>query len=172
MAMEGSLPTNGGRGELNSWKPMATTIRTWFENGNAKHYEKAFRFDPSQAGELSPLLWVTPHSAPALMVHGDKDTGVPIWHSEKMLAEHKKNNVPSDLLVIKGVGHGFDIGFEGFAQYTPEQMRIPFSSWTDGTPGLSPRGGSARRGTGARWRVLPPSRAIMHGMPPLGTSAR
>ena len=55
------------------------------------------------------------------MIHGDKDVGVPIWHSEKMLAEYKKNNVPSELLVIKGVGHGFDIGFKGFDQYTPAE---------------------------------------------------
>ena len=58
------------------------------------------------------------------MIHGDKDAGVPIWHSEKMLAEYKKNNVPCELLVIKGVGHGFDIGFKGYDQYTPEQMKI------------------------------------------------
>ena len=100
-----------------------TDIRSWFVNGHAKDYE-AFRFDPKLAPEYSPLLWVTPQSAPALMVHGDKDTGVPIWHSEKMLAEYKKNNVPADLLTIKGVGHGFDIGFKGFDQYTPEQMKI------------------------------------------------
>jgi formylglycine-generating enzyme required for sulfatase activity/dienelactone hydrolase len=100
-----------------------TDIRSWFVNGHAKDYE-AMRFDPKLAGEYSPLLWVTPQSTPALMVHGDKDTGVPIWHSEKMLAEYKKNNVPCDLLTIKGVGHGFDIGFKGFDQYTPEQMKI------------------------------------------------
>jgi formylglycine-generating enzyme required for sulfatase activity/acetyl esterase/lipase len=100
-----------------------TDIRSWFEDGHWKDYE-AFRFDPKLAGEYSPLLWVTPQSAPALMIHGDKDVGVPIWHSRKMLAEYKKNNVPSDLLVIKGVGHGFDIGFKGFDQYTPEQMQI------------------------------------------------
>ena len=58
------------------------------------------------------------------MIHGDKDVGVPIWHSEKMLAEYKKNNVPCELLVIKGVGHGFDIGFKGFDQYTAAQMQI------------------------------------------------
>ena len=101
-----------------------TDIRTWWENGNAQHYEEAFKFDPKLAGEYSPLLQVTPYSAPALMVHGDKDTGVPIWHSEKILAEYKKNNAPAELLTIKGVGHGFDIGFKGFAQYTPEQMKI------------------------------------------------
>ena len=28
------------------------------------------------------------------MIHGDKDAGVPIWHSEKFLAAYKKNNVP------------------------------------------------------------------------------
>jgi formylglycine-generating enzyme required for sulfatase activity len=101
-----------------------TDIRTWFSNGNWKYYEAAFRFDPKLAGDYSPLLFVTPQSAPALMIHGDKDVGVPIWHSEKMAAAYKKNNVPGELLVIKGVGHGFDIGFKGFDQYTPQQMEI------------------------------------------------
>ena len=100
-----------------------TDIRSWFTNGKWKDYE-AFRFDPKLAGEYSPLLFVTSKSAPALMIHGDKDVGVPIWHSEKMLAEYKRNNVPCELLVIKGVGHGFDIGFKGFDQYTPAQMEI------------------------------------------------
>ena len=27
-------------------------------------------------------------------------------------------------MVIKGVGHGFDIGFKGFEQYTPAQMQM------------------------------------------------
>jgi len=98
-----------------------TDIRDWFENGNSDHYE-AFRFDPKLAWKYSPLLFVTPKSAPALMIHGDKDTGIPITHSENMLAEYRKNNVPCELLVIEGAGHGFS-GFVGYAQYTPEEMK-------------------------------------------------
>jgi dipeptidyl aminopeptidase/acylaminoacyl peptidase len=32
---------------------------------------------------------------------------VNLEHSEKILAEFKKNNVPTDLIVMKGAGHGF-----------------------------------------------------------------
>jgi len=101
-----------------------TDIRTWWENGNVTHYEEAFKFDPKRAAEFSPLLQVNPYCAASLLIHGDKDTGVPYWHSEKFLAECKKNNVPCELVTIHGVGHGFDIGFKGFAQYTPEQTQI------------------------------------------------
>jgi len=39
--------------------------------------------------------------------HGDKDELVPLEHSENILAEFKKHKVTSELLVIKGAGHGF-----------------------------------------------------------------
>ena len=42
-----------------------------------------------------------------LLIHGDKDPGVPLEHSEKMYAELQKNKVPGELMVIKGGGHGF-----------------------------------------------------------------
>ena len=99
-----------------------TDIRSWFENDNWKHYE-AFRFDPKLAGKYSPLLFVSPKSAPALMIHGDKDTGIPMGeHSAKMLAEYRKHNVPCELLVIKGAGHGFN-GFLGYADQPAEQLQ-------------------------------------------------
>ena len=86
----------------------STDIRPWFENGRRRDFD-AFRFDPKLAGKYSPLLFITPRSAPALLIHGDKDTDVPIEHSEKMLAEYKKNNVPCELLEIKGARHGLAI---------------------------------------------------------------
>jgi formylglycine-generating enzyme required for sulfatase activity/acetyl esterase/lipase len=100
-----------------------TDIRDWWANGNVKHYEQAFNFDPKRGAEFSPVLLVTPYSAPAFMVHGDKDV-ITIKYSQDMLAEYKKNGVPADLLTVKGVGHGFDIGFKGFKDYTPAQMKI------------------------------------------------
>jgi dipeptidyl aminopeptidase/acylaminoacyl peptidase len=42
-----------------------------------------------------------------LLIHGDKDTGVPFELSEKMLAECRRQRVPCELLAIKGAGHGF-----------------------------------------------------------------
>ena len=100
-----------------------TDIRDWWATGKVKYYEEAFKFDPKRGAEFSPLLLVTPYSAPALMIHGDKDV-IPITYSQDILAQYKKNGVPSDLLTVKGVGHGFDIGFKGFKDYTPAQLKI------------------------------------------------
>ena len=50
-----------------------TDIRDWWATGKVKYYEEAFKFDPKRGAEFSPLLCVTPYSAPALMIHGDKD---------------------------------------------------------------------------------------------------
>ena len=100
-----------------------TDIRDWWATGMVKHYEEAFKFDPKRGAEFSPLLLVTPYSAPALMIHGDKDV-IPITYSQDILAQYKKNGVPSELLTVKGVGHGFDIGFKGYKDYTPAQLKI------------------------------------------------
>ena len=83
-----------------------TDIRPWFKTNRWKDY-LAFRFDPAIARFYSPLLAVSPRTAPTLLIHGDKDLGVPLEHSEKIYAELQKNHVPSELMVIQGGGHGF-----------------------------------------------------------------
>ena len=67
----------------------------------------ALRFDPNEADAVSPLQHVSPDDPPTLMIHGDKDTLVPLWHSEKMRDALKAQGVATDLLTIKGAGHGF-----------------------------------------------------------------
>jgi dipeptidyl aminopeptidase/acylaminoacyl peptidase len=64
-------------------------------------------FEEEKAADCSPLLHVTEDDPPTLLIHGDKDELVPIDHSENILAEFKKHKVTSELLVIKGAGHGF-----------------------------------------------------------------
>jgi acetyl esterase/lipase len=83
-----------------------TDLRPWFRTNRYKDWE-ALRFDPALAGTYSPLALVSPKTAPTLFIHGDKDFGVPLELSEKMLAECRKNHVPCELVVIKGAGHGF-----------------------------------------------------------------
>lgn len=68
----------------------------------------ALKFDPAKAAEFSPLLQVSTDDPPTLLVHGDKDELVPIWHSEKIAAAFKDAKVPQKLEVIAGAGHGFD----------------------------------------------------------------
>jgi acetyl esterase/lipase len=70
-------------------------------------------FDAKLEPEVSPVLHVTPDDAPALMVHGDKDTLVPIEHSKNMVPLFEKAKVPVRLISIEGAGHGF----------TPQQSR-------------------------------------------------
>jgi len=67
----------------------------------------ALRFDPDDANDVSPLLHASDDDPPAMMIHGDKDTLVPLWHSEKMCGALKAKGVESELLVIEGASHGF-----------------------------------------------------------------
>jgi acetyl esterase/lipase len=68
----------------------------------------ALRFEPSQAESVSPLMKVTADDAPTLLVHGDQDELVPLWHSEKIKEAFDGVKVDSKLVVIKGAAHGFD----------------------------------------------------------------
>ncbi len=68
----------------------------------------ALKFDIEQTELYSPLKQVSPDDAPTLLVHGDKDELVPLWHSEKMHAAFDQAKVASRLIVIEGAGHGFD----------------------------------------------------------------
>ncbi|UCD29506.1 MAG: alpha/beta hydrolase [Planctomycetota bacterium] len=71
-----------------------------------KHFP-ALRFDPNDVNQVSPLLYASSDDPPVLMIHGDKDTLVPIWHSKKMCKALKDKGVESELMVIEGAGHGF-----------------------------------------------------------------
>jgi len=86
-----------------------TDLRPWAKKEGTKMTADfpALRFDEKKAPDCSPLLQVSKDDAPTLLLHGDKDTLVPIDHSEKIFEAFKKEGVPSDLIVIKGAGHGF-----------------------------------------------------------------
>lgn len=85
-----------------------TDLRKWVsEDPNANRSYPALRFSPEKAGDYSPLVQVSPDDAPTLLIHGDKDPLVPLSHSEQILAAFKEKNVPTELLVIPGGGHGF-----------------------------------------------------------------
>ncbi|MBI4907759.1 MAG: alpha/beta hydrolase [Acidobacteria bacterium] len=85
-----------------------TDLRGWVsEDPNSNKSFPALRFSPTKAGDYSPLLHVTPDDPPTLLIHGDKDTLVPLSHSENILGAFKKSNVPAELIVIPGGGHGF-----------------------------------------------------------------
>lgn len=68
----------------------------------------ALRFDPVKASAVSPLKLVSKDDAPTLLVHGDKDELVPLWHSEKIDEAFQAAEVDCKLVVIEGAAHGFD----------------------------------------------------------------
>jgi dipeptidyl aminopeptidase/acylaminoacyl peptidase len=56
----------------------------------------------------SPLAHVSSKTCPFFIVHGDKDTIVPLEQSIDLNDALKKAGVSSELVVVKGAGHGFD----------------------------------------------------------------
>jgi acetyl esterase/lipase len=56
--------------------------------------------------QISPIYHVTKDSVPTLIIHGDADTLVPIQQAELIIAKFKENNVPCELVVRSGAGHG------------------------------------------------------------------
>lgn len=67
----------------------------------------ALDFDPAKAADYSPIVHVTADDPPTLLLHGDRDTLVPLSNSTKILAEFEKQKVTCELIVLKGAGHGF-----------------------------------------------------------------
>jgi acetyl esterase/lipase len=59
------------------------------------------------ARQVSPIYHVSADSAATLLIHGDKDTLVPLQQSEIMLAKLKEAGVPAELIVRKGAEHGW-----------------------------------------------------------------
>jgi acetyl esterase/lipase len=66
----------------------------------------AFNFDPKLADSLSPVAQVTPDDAPTMLIHGDADRLVPIEFSHRILGPLREKQVPCELVVLPGVGHG------------------------------------------------------------------
>jgi acetyl esterase/lipase len=59
------------------------------------------------ARQVSPISHVNEKSAPALLIHGDKDELVPLQQSEAMRDRLRKFGVPAELIVKKDAKHGW-----------------------------------------------------------------
>ena len=68
----------------------------------------ALKFPREQADTYSPLKQVSDDDAPTILIHGDKDELVPLWHSERIRDAFRASDVDADLVVIEGAAHGFD----------------------------------------------------------------
>lgn len=56
---------------------------------------------------ISPIYHVTKKSAPTFVIHGDKDNLVPLQQSETFVENMKAAEVPCELVVKEGAGHGW-----------------------------------------------------------------
>ena len=58
-------------------------------------------------GEYSPINHAGPGDAPTLIVHGDKDKLVPLFHASNMVDKLKSAGVKAKVVVAKDKGHGW-----------------------------------------------------------------
>jgi acetyl esterase/lipase len=82
--------------------------------GLLKNFPAPFAFHETSPRErrqigrnISPIYHVTADDPPTLIIHGDRDTLVPLQQSETMIAELKKARVPAQLIIKPGAGHGW-----------------------------------------------------------------
>ena len=87
--------------------------------------QSVFKFAEADAAQFSPIRFVSPGSAPSLIVHGDADTAVPIDQGETMYAALTKAGVPASFIRIKGARHGF----EGAAAADLERAYATMMQW-------------------------------------------
>ena len=71
-------------------------------------YQSASRvFGDFDAALASPVTYVTADDPPFLMIHGEKDTLVPIEQSQILLAALQAADVPAELVPVANAGHSF-----------------------------------------------------------------
>ena len=68
---------------------------------------KGCKTDKGVYAKASPIEYVTKDDPPVLMIHGTADFVVPILHSERLLKKLQDTGVKSDLIAVKGEGHGW-----------------------------------------------------------------
>lgn len=77
----------------------AVVLPMWLGGDNVKERHKHIL--------ASPLYWVTPNSAPTLLIHGTKDPYVAFEQAEWIRDKLKASDVEVELLAFKDAGHGF-----------------------------------------------------------------
>jgi dipeptidyl aminopeptidase/acylaminoacyl peptidase len=57
--------------------------------------------------QTSPIYSVSNDDPPVLIIHGDADRTVPLQQSETIITRLKEANIPNQLIIKKGGGHGW-----------------------------------------------------------------
>ncbi|MGA7633950.1 MAG: alpha/beta hydrolase [Terriglobales bacterium] len=72
---------------------------------------KFFRGTEKEKPELyrkaSPILYVSKDDPPLLLVHGEKDDGVPFDQSVRMAETYRRVRLPVEFIAVKNAGHDF-----------------------------------------------------------------
>lgn len=77
-----------------------------------------------------PALHVTADHPPTLLIHGAEDDDVPVERSTEMAAALRAAGVPHELVVVPGLGHGFDGSMDDdVVSATFEQARLFLASY-------------------------------------------
>ncbi len=82
------------------------TLEDLAKSNGAKLLGGTVRDRPSLARQASALYQVSKDDPPFLIVHGEKDPGVPLEQSQRLHKKLKDAGVPSTLHIVKGAGHG------------------------------------------------------------------
>lgn len=76
------------------------------KSNGAKLLGATVRDVPDLAKEASGFWNVSKDDPPFLIMHGDKDPGVPVSQSLRLHEKQKKLGAPTELFIVKGAGHG------------------------------------------------------------------
>ena len=82
-------------------------LKSYLESEKMRQQFPALQFDAGQWKSVSPIEHVTADDAPALLLHGGKDTLVPDKHSREIVAAFHEKGVTTDLVMFPDAGHGF-----------------------------------------------------------------
>ena len=94
------------------------TLEDIAKSNGAKLLGGTVRDRPELAKQASAFYQVSKDDPPFLIMHGDKDRGVPLEQSQKLHEKLTQAGVSSTLQVIKGAGHG------GKAFQTPPMRQL------------------------------------------------
>jgi acetyl esterase/lipase len=99
--------------------------------------------------EVSPVTHVSKESAPALIIHGDKDKLVPIQQGEVMVARLKEAGVAAELVVKRGADHGWkgmDKDLKTIADWFDRHLAKQAHNAPQAGAAVAPRAPALRRG--------------------------
>lgn len=82
------------------------------QKGGLGYWAKSIgdRYDSKALQAYSPLTLATDNTSPILLIHGDKDTVVPLFQSEKMYKKLKKLGVETEFYEYEGADHWYSSG--------------------------------------------------------------